>query len=115
MIPGADLDSIHAWAVALIAATAGAIALARRKLWNTRDALQARLARHLDVYMASEQDEAARATLRNALRTEFRQRAVPHEEHRDRVTGAAELVKSRMTLPQIAVLNSTLGKIGYSA
>jgi len=115
VIPGADLGSIHEWAVALIAATAAAIAFARRKLWNAKDALQTRLARHLEVYMASGQDETARETLRNALKTEFRQRAVPHEEQRDRVAGAAELVKSRMTLPQIAALNSTLEKIGYSA
>lgn len=115
MSPVVDLDFIHGAAVALFAAIAAAIAFARRRWWNAKDALQRRLAAHLEAYVASDLHDDAGTKLRAALKTEFRQRAVAHDERGNRVRAALELMKPKLTLPQIASLTSTLEKMGYSA
>ena len=114
MSPVADLDAIHGAVMAALAAVAAAVAFARRRWWNARDALQKRLAAHLEDYVGSDQHDDDRTKLRYALKTEFRKRVVTRDEHGNRIRAALELVKPQMTLPQIASLTSTLEKMGYS-
>ena len=114
MSPVVDFDSIHGAVAAALAAVAATVAFARRRWWNAKDTLQRRLAAHLEDYVASDQHDDARTTLRDALKTEFRQRAVTHDQRSNRVRAALDLVKPQMTLPQIASLTSTLEKMGYS-
>ena len=76
----------------LIGVGAVVVLMIRSKAVNREDALQRRLAGHIETYARSVKDDEAGARLKADLKAELKARSVPQEEWSFRIVSAGSLV-----------------------
>lgn len=88
-----DLTRPVLWAVGVVAAIViGIVGWLRTRSVNTHDPLQDRLAEHFRRYLETGRSGDEQAALVEALRSELKQRQVPRDEWRFRLSSALNLI-----------------------